>query len=189
MGKPSKAQVCAYEVAGELFETLRKGETPIHEAMRQAAAVLRVHRRFDLLAQKRRRLLPEWTVELVDFIARMHGMLGSDLQKPARIAARFRVRTLAIHLVRNVGLTVPSYPELAQHFGLDHSSLVGAARRFEKRLKTDDVLAARVVQWQRDALVHVQAHLATPPQVAVVTFAKLKQAGGARDGLAAASTR
>lgn len=147
MSKPSKDLLCAYAIAGEVFEAQRgRGET-VADAMRAACAVLRSHNRANV-APKVARSLPQWARELIASIAQDHGLTVEKLRGPGAHARR--VRGEAVYLVRVVGHGEPTYKDLGAFLERDHSTLVYGEQCFEMRLATEEVTKARIETWLRE---------------------------------------
>lgn len=139
-----------FELAGAAYETAKlRGAVP-GEAFYQALAAFRVQQAD---GERKRALasrpaieshVPKLARALVDYVASSHGIHVDDLCGADRRADLVRVRDEAAWLLRSTGAPLKSIGRALG--GRDHSTVLVAIRRFEARMKADDLLAERMRQ-------------------------------------------
>ena len=121
-----------------IFDRLRPRVGP-EAAMEQALE-------FATVADSRRRLadaasnLDPAAAAVIYQAAQSHGKSVRDLRGKWALP----VRDEAVYLVR--ALLGVSYPALGRYFGRHHASLITGNERFERRLATNQILAARIAK-------------------------------------------
>ncbi len=134
----------AFSTAGEVFEHERKRGACAAEAMQVAVRVLRAHRSVEIAALRDRRHVPAAAMIAVNKIATYYGVSIQVIRSRNRGFSMARIREeMAYVLHRKLKL---SLHDVGSVLAREHSSILTAVRRFEARMKDDDVLRARAAR-------------------------------------------
>lgn len=131
----------AVQRAAAAYETARSRQATSCEAMENALVAYRT----TTSRLNGRMSIPVHAVAIIEAVMRAHGVsLWSAQQKRRRPSAEVvAARDEAIYVARSVAPEC-SWGRLAKFFNRDHASLVTGARRFERLMAVDELLAARV---------------------------------------------
>ncbi len=80
--------------------------------------------------------------EIIDAVARFHGIRSAEITGPKRTRHLTRPRHIAMYLSRNH--TSLSFPELGREFGRDHSTVQHGYRKVKREMTTDPDLSTKV---------------------------------------------
>ena len=78
--------------------------------------------------------------------ARYYKVAVEDLRQDRRMKQLAHARAMAMYLARK--LTKGSYPEIAQKFGKDHSTVISAVRKMEKLADSDAQVKKEIAELQ-----------------------------------------
>jgi len=90
--------------------------------------------------------LPEWVYDVIDDVCVGNGINSIALYDPApRLPKHLaHIRNIVVYIVRAIGGSQPSFPELGRAFGKHHTTLVAGDRTIRAQLKGDSV-ASRIL--------------------------------------------